>query len=141
VFLRFLDHLAEQRAEAARLGGGLRIYHWAPAEVTAMKRIVAKGAVPGLPTPAELGAMIATEWVDLLTGFRNAVLTGAGNGRKVVATARGFAWDVADPGGDFSMLQHRAAVAGDSAAIDWLRSYNGSDVRATYEVRAWLRSS
>lgn len=141
VFLRFLDHLAEQRAEAERLGGALRIYHWAPAEVTAMKRIVAKGAVPGLPTPAELGAMVAAEWVDLLGAFRNAVLTGAGNGLKVVATALGFAWDVEDPGGDFSMLQHRAAVAGDSAAIDWLRSYNGSDVRATYEVRAWLRSS
>lgn len=141
VFLRFLDHLAERRAEAQRLGGTLRIYHWAPAEVTAMKRIVAKGAVPGLPTPAELGAMVAAEWVDLLTVFRNAVVTGAGNGLKVVATALGFAWDVDDPGGDFSMLQHRAAVAGDAAAIDWLRSYNGSDVRATYEVRAWLRSS
>lgn len=140
VFLRFLDHLAEQRAAAERLGGALRIYHWAPAEVTAMKRIVAKGAVPGLPTPAELSTMVAAEWVDLLTVFRNAVLTGAGNGLKVVATALGFAWDVEDPGGDFSMLQHRAAVAGDPAAIDWLRSYNGSDVRATYEVRAWLRS-
>lgn len=141
VFLRFLDHLAEQRAAAERLGGVLRIYHWAPAEVTAMKRIVAKGAVPGLPTPAELGAMVAAEWVDLATVFKSAVLTGAGNGLKVVATALGFAWDVEDPGGDFSMLQHRAAVAGDLAAIDWLRSYNGSDVRATYEVRAWLRSS
>lgn len=141
VFLRFLDHLAEQRAAAERLGGALRVYHWAPAEVTAMKRIVAKGAVPGLPTPAELAAMVAKEWVDLATVFRNAVLTGSGNGLKVVATALGFAWDVEDPGGDFSMLQHRAAVAGDRAAIDWLRSYNGSDVRATYEVRAWLRTS
>lgn len=141
VFLRFLDHLAEQRAEAERLGGTLRVYHWAPAEVTAMKRTVAKGAVPGLPSPAELGAMVAKEWVDLATVFKNAVLTGSGNGLKVVATAIGFAWDVEDPGGDFSMLQHRAAVGGDAAAIDWLRSYNGSDVRATYEVRAWLRNS
>ena len=141
VFLRFLDQLAERRAEAVRLGGALRIFHWTAAELTAMRRIVAKSALPGLPTSEELAAMIDAEWVDLAAVFKNAVLTGAGNGLKVVATAIGFGWDVDDPGGDLSMLQHARAVAGDQAAIAWLRSYNRSDVLATYEVRRWLRES
>ncbi|MBW8751493.1 MAG: ribonuclease H-like domain-containing protein [Propionibacteriales bacterium] len=139
VFLRMLDHLAERRAEATRLGGELRVYHWTAAELTAMRRIVAKAVVPGLPSAAELEAMIAAEWVDLAVVHRNAVLTGRGNGLKDVATAIGFAWDVDDPGGYFSILQHTAAVAGDPAAVDWLRSYNRSDVLATSEVRRWLR--
>jgi predicted RecB family nuclease len=141
VFLRFLDHLAERREHAARLGGGLRVYHWTAAELTAMRRIVGKAALPGLPGKDELEAMIAAEWIDLAAVFRGAVITGAGNGLKVVATAIGFSWDVDDPGGDFSMLQHAGAVGGDDDAVAWLRSYNRSDVLATYEVRRWLRES
>jgi predicted RecB family nuclease len=141
VFLRLLDHLAERRAEATRLGGSLRVHHWTAAELTAMRRIVGKGALPGLPGKDELETMIAAEWVDLAAVFRGAVITGAGYGLKVVATAIGFRWEVDDPGGDFSMLQHAQAVGGDDDAVAWLRSYNRSDVLATYEVRRWLRES
>ena len=140
VFLAFLDHLAERRAEATERGGRLRVYHWTSAEVAAMRRIVARAAAPGLPAAEDLERMIAAEWVDLAVVFRNAVLTGAGNGLKVVASAIGFTWDVDDPGGDFSMLQHARAVAGDEDAVAWLRSYNRSDVLATAEVRRWLRA-
>jgi predicted RecB family nuclease len=139
VFVRLLDRLATLRDEAARLGGELRVYHWTAAELTAMRRMVRKAAVPGLPTEDDLEAMIAEEWVDLAVVHRSAVLTGRGNGLKEVATAIGFAWDVDDPGGDFSMLQHALAVAGDGAAVDWLRAYNRSDVLATAAVRRWLR--
>jgi predicted RecB family nuclease len=139
VFLRLLEHLAALRAEATRLGGAVRVYHWTAAELTAMRRMVKKAAVPGLPTPDELEEMIAAEWVDLAVVHRNAVLTGRGNGLKDVATAIGFGWDVDDPGGDVSMLQHAAAVTGDAAAVEWLRTYNRSDVLATHEVRRWLR--
>ena len=141
VFLRLLDHLAALRDEAQRRGGELRVHHWTAAELTAMRRIVRKAALPGLPSAEALEAMISTEWVDLATVHRAAVLTGRGNGLKDVATAIGFAWDVEDPGGDFSMLQHVRAVAGDADAIGWLRAYNRSDVLATYEVRRWLRES
>jgi predicted RecB family nuclease len=139
VFLRLLDQLAELRAEAVRLGGELRIYHWTGAELTAMRRIIDKAALPGLPSRAELEATIAAEWVDLAVVHRTTVLTGRGNGLKDVATGIGFAWDVDDPGGDFSMLQHAAAVSGDPSAVGWLRSYNRSDVLATDAVRRWLR--
>jgi predicted RecB family nuclease len=141
VLLRLLEHLAARRAEAVRRGGELRVYHWSPAELTAMRRIVAKAAVPGLPSRAELEAMIAAEWVDLATVFRDTVVTGGSQGLKVVATSIGFAWGVDDPGGDYSMLQHARAVAGDPEAVAWLRAYNRSDVLATREVRRWLRES
>ena len=141
VFAEFLTLLAELRGEAERRGGVLRIHHWTAAELTAMRRIVAKQAVPGLPDRPALEAMIAEEWVDLAAVWRRAVLSGASAGLKVVAGSLGFAWDVEDPGGDYSMLQHAAAVGGDDTAVSWLRSYNRSDVLATYEIRRWLRAS
>lgn len=145
VFLRFLGELAQLRAEAARRGGVLRVYHWTAAELTAMKRIVARQASPGLPTRDELDAMIAAEWVDLAAVHAHSIVTGDSNSIKVVAPAIGFGWTVEDAGGDFSMVQHRLAVSGTpderAAAVAWLRSYNRDDVRATYAVRTWLRQS
>ncbi len=140
VFVRFWAWLTEQRANAAALGGALRIYYWTNAEVTTMKRIVKTAAHPDLPTLDELNAVVASEWVDLAAVWNDHVLTGHGRKLKQVAGSIGFSWDEGDTGGDFSMLQHVAAVAGDQSAIDWLRRYNGDDVRATYEVRAWLRA-
>lgn len=145
VFVRFWDWLAEQRSRAAEAGGVLRIYHWAPAELTAMRTIVKTGADPRLPTAEQIEAVIKAEWIDLFKVWRAQVLTGTDNGLKTVATSIGFTWDVDDAGGDFSMLQHDLAVTGSPAererAIAWLRGYNGSDVRATYEVRRWLRKN
>jgi predicted RecB family nuclease len=143
VFVRFLGELARLREEAVRRGGQLRVYHWTGAELSAMRRIVAKQAIAGLPTRAELDAMIADEWVDLAAVYSAVVVTGSGNSIKVVAPSIGFTWDVDDAGGDFSMVQHSIAVAGPlgdrSSAVDWLRTYNRGDVRATYEIRTWLR--
>jgi hypothetical protein len=143
VFLRFLGELSRLREEAVRRGGDLRVYHWTNAEIVVMRRVVEKQAAPGLPTRAELDAMVSCEWVDLAAVYSGTVVTGAGNSIKVVAPSIGFAWDVDDPGGDFSMVQHGVAVAGSlverAAAVEWLRSYNRGDVRATYEVRTWLR--
>jgi hypothetical protein len=145
VFLRLLDVLAGLRAEAESRGGELRAYHWTVAELSAMRRIVAKQAVPGLPSAQDLEGMIEAEWVDLAGVHERSVITGAGNSIKVVAPSIGFAWDVDDAGGDFSMVQHHVAVSGSpderAAAIAWLRSYNRDDVRATYAIREWLRKS
>jgi predicted RecB family nuclease len=145
VFLRFLGELARLREEAVRRGGQLRVYHWTGAELTAMRRVVGKQALPGLPTRAELDEMITEEWVDLAAVYSAAVVTGSGNSIKVVAPSIGFAWDVDDAGGDFSMVQHGVAVSGSAAeraaAVAWLRAYNGGDVRATYTIRTWLRES
>jgi predicted RecB family nuclease len=45
-----------------------------------------------------------------------------------------------------SLLKYKAATAPDGAAaskkeaIDWLREYNLDDIRATFAVRAYIRS-
>lgn len=135
-----LDRLADLREVAAADGGALRVHHWSPAELTAMRRIVAAGALPGLPTPEELEAMVEAEWVDLHDAWKAAVITGSGSSIKTVAPLVGFTWAVDDPGGDLSMLKYLEAVEGDPGAVDWLRSYNGDDVRATFEIRRWLRA-
>jgi hypothetical protein len=139
VFLAFWRWLGEQRAQAAALGGTVRVYYWTNAEIRTMRTIIATAAHPDLPSINELNTVIAAEWIDLAEVWHNHVLTEHGRKLKQVAGSIGFSWDEGDTGGDFSMLQHQAAVDGDQSAIDWLRRYNGDDVRATYEVRRWLR--
>jgi predicted RecB family nuclease len=58
----------------------------------------------------------------------------------------GFAWKAEDAGGAMSLLKYKAATANDAdektrnEAIEWLREYNLDDIRATFAVRAYLRS-
>jgi predicted RecB family nuclease len=65
---------------------------------------------------------------------------------KALAPVAGFAWKAEDAGGAMSLLKYKAATApdGDAAskkeAIDWLREYNLDDIRATFAVRAYIRS-
>ncbi|RNL65393.1 hypothetical protein EFK50_05405 [Nocardioides marmoriginsengisoli] len=139
VFLRFWTWLAEQRERAAALGGAIRVYYWTNAEIREMRRIVNAAAHPDLPSLDDLNAVIDAEWIDLAVVWDRHVLTGHGRSLKNVGKAIGASWDEGDTGGDFSMLQHGKAVAGDQSAIEWLHRYNGDDVRATYEVRSWLR--
>lgn len=144
VFLQFLDRLSEWRAEARRLCGSLGLFHWSHAELSAMRSIARKSAVPGLPSTEEIEALIREECIDLEGVFKRQVVVGHGTGLKTIAPITGFRWDVDDPGGDISMEYYRKAVSAPvqserDAAIEWLRSYNASDVRATFEIRAWLR--
>ncbi|MCW2785773.1 MAG: hypothetical protein JWP74_2290 [Marmoricola sp.] len=145
IFVRFWTWLAEQRTIAESLGGVIRVYHWTAAELTAMRTIIRRAALPTLPTAAELEASIKAEWVDLVKVWDAHVLTGHGKGLKPVANSIGFTWPDDDAGGDFSMLQHKLAVEGtaeESAnAISWLRAYNSHDVAATLAVRSWLREN
>jgi predicted RecB family nuclease len=65
---------------------------------------------------------------------------------KSLAPVAGFAWKAQDAGGAMSLLKYKAATANDvdektrNEAIEWLREYNLDDIRATFAVRAYLRS-
>jgi predicted RecB family nuclease len=65
---------------------------------------------------------------------------------KSLAPVAGFVWKAQDAGGAMSLLKYKAATANDAdektrnEAIEWLREYNLDDIRATFAVRAYLRS-
>jgi len=88
--------------------------------------------------------LASDQWVDLLEEFRTQLITGLGNGLKVVAGLAGFSWRDSDPNGEDSMAWYAAAVGdGDPAVIAAARArllaYNEDDVRATAAVRSWMR--
>lgn len=148
VFLQFWPWFQRQRAEAQSSGRSLIAYCWSRAAEAGALRLGALAAEaaghPGLV--AEVDDFLGSpDLVDLLVVFREQVVTGQGNGLKVVAPLAGFEWRDEDPGGEMSMLWHHEAVAAPespegAAARRRLLQYNEDDVRATAAIRAWMRS-
>jgi predicted RecB family nuclease len=139
-FVAFWTWLAELRRGCAERGLSLRVYHWSAAE-----RRWLREAARNVGIGDEVDAVVSSqEWVDLLPVFRSQVITGYGNGLKVIAPMLGFAWDDDDPSGTSSMLWWQEAVDPQRSADERERvrqrllAYNADDVRATLHVREWL---
>ena len=142
-FEEFWSWLLDVRAGARRRGLTFRAYCYnASAENTYLKKLGL-----GLGRFDEVMEFIQSEeWVDLLRTVDGQLITGAGSGLKTIAPLTGFKWDVADPGGGFSMVQYDVAshledTAERSAARNWLLTYNRGDVEATLAIRDWLECS
>jgi len=137
LFTKFWAWLTDMRTAAAEDGLSLRAYCYnASAENTQLRRLA---TACGLS--AEVAAFInSAEWVDLYRVFTSQLITGGSAALKTTAALAGFAWEVADPGGDEAMLRHDQAVGpkGDPAARAWLVAYNKNDTEATRALRGWL---
>jgi predicted RecB family nuclease len=136
---RCLTWLQETAAEAEERGRSMLVFHYAPAERTQARRILAAAdwTVPAGPADPD-------SWVDLLPHVRASVDSRYGHGLKVVAHhGTGFEWRDTDPGGLQSQDWYEQAVHGDpavrEAATARLLAYNEDDVRASLAVRRWLR--
>ncbi|MEO6989215.1 MAG: TM0106 family RecB-like putative nuclease [Aquihabitans sp.] len=149
VFAAFWSWLTAARQSAQQQGQTIAIYCWfATAESTALRRGAAAAAdLLGLTSaPAEVEELIADDsFVDLFAVFAQQVVTGHGNGLKVVAPMAGFQWRDSDPGGAESMIWHHEAVTGtdrDQQVHNQQRllAYNEDDVRATAAIREWMSS-
>lgn len=120
-----------------------RVYHYSAYERDQIERLARALRHPVL----EWAAGYAREhFVDLFPIMREHFFGTDGLGLKVVASAgSGFAWRDPDPGGLNSMRWFSDAVGAATAAErDGARNrvleYNEDDVRATWQLRAWLRS-
>jgi predicted RecB family nuclease len=135
LFAEFWAWLSELRAGVAAAGLTFRGYCYnASAENAQLRRIAADRGLAD-----EVAAFIGSdEWVDLYRVFDSQIVTGRPIGLKHVAPLAGFSWQVADPGGDESMVRYDAAAAGDQRAREWLLTYNKNDTQATLALREWL---
>jgi predicted RecB family nuclease len=135
LFAEFWAWLSELRAGVAAAGLTFRGYCYnASAENAQLRRIAADRGLAD-----EVAAFIGSEeWVDLYRVFDSQIVTGRPIGLKHVAPLAGFSWQVADPGGDESMVRYDAAAAGDQLAREWLLTYNKNDTQATLALREWL---
>jgi predicted RecB family nuclease len=135
LFAEFWAWLNAQRAATEAAGLRLRAYCYnAAAENSQFRRIAAR-----LGLAEEIADFTRSgQWVDMYRVFSRQMITGHASGLKQVASLAGFSWEVADPGGDESIVRYDAAAAGDVQARDWLIAYNRNDTQATLALREWL---
>jgi predicted RecB family nuclease len=136
-FWRWLGGL---RATVAGAGLTFRGYCYnAAAENSQLRRIAAVTGLAG-----EVAAFIGSDqWVDLYRVFDSQLITGHSASLKAVAPLADFSWEVAEPGGEESMVRYDLATGtrGDQTARDWLLAYNRNDTEATLALREWLQQA
>lgn len=142
LFARFFGWLAETVGAARAAGRTVGCYcFWEHAERAQMRRAMDAG-VDGLPTEADLRAVLLDPLVDVHRLVTDQIQTAGPAGLKVVASAAGFSWRDDTPSGEASMAWYEAARGGDpavtKAAVGRILAYNEDDCLATRALRAWL---
>jgi predicted RecB family nuclease len=139
--------LEREVATAEAAGKTIGIFHYSHHEKTWWKNFARRHAgKTGVPTEADVEEFMAKYFVDLRPFAEKISFPTMSYSIKALAPVAGFAWKAEDAGGTMSLLKYKAATApdGDAAskreAIDWLREYNLDDIRATFAVRAYIRS-
>jgi predicted RecB family nuclease len=141
---KLLEWLRREYREAGAGGRTVRVYHYSHPEPSRLRAVAKSPVWVGLASPEEVDELIDATFVDLCTVMRDNFLAVDGLGLKNVAVAgAGFHWRDDDPGGLQSQQWLIDARAGSTAerdgAIGRILAYNEDDVRATSELRRWLR--
>ena len=139
-----LDWLTERWA----LHPGMHVYHYAPYETTALKRLVGQHAT----REAELDQLLRHEvFVDLYAVVRQGVRISKGS--YSIKKLEEFYWGHTRPSGGSgvadglsSVVEYERWVAGrddgapDQTILDDIRRYNREDVRSTLGLHDWLEA-
>ncbi|MCU1538786.1 MAG: putative RecB family nuclease, partial [Humibacillus sp.] len=141
---RLLDWLTERWASHP----GMHVYHYAPYEITALKRLVGQHAT----REAELDQLLRHEvFVDLYAVVRQGVRISKDS--YSIKKLEEFYWGRTRPSGDesggvadglSSVVEYERWLAGrddgqpDQSILDAIRSYNRDDVRSTLALHDWL---
>lgn len=134
--ITWLDHLLTERPT-------MKVYHYSDYEVVHMMRLARRSGDPELVAAAN---RVKRCFVDMFVMVKQHFFGTNGLGLKVVArSGAGFEWRDDDPGGLNSQRWFSDAVHGPdeltrSQARRRVLEYNEDDVRATHQLREWLRS-
>ncbi|WP_420174475.1 TM0106 family RecB-like putative nuclease [Luteococcus sp. OSA5] len=134
--ITWLDRVLTERPDA-------HVYHYSDYEVVHLLRLARRCGQPEVLAAAN---RVRDHFVDLFTLVKGHFFGTNGLGLKVVArSGPGFEWRDDDPGGLNSQRWFRDAVTGAdeltrSEATTRVLEYNEDDVRATHQLRAWLRT-
>ncbi|MGO4956258.1 TM0106 family RecB-like putative nuclease [Luteococcus sp. Sow4_B9] len=134
--ITWLDRLVTERPDT-------RVYHYSDYEVVHLMRLARRSGKPDVLAAAH---RVRSHFVDLFSLVKGHFFGTNGLGLKVVArSGPGFEWRDDDPGGLNSQRWFRDAVHGPdeltrSEATTRVLEYNEDDVRATHQLRAWLRT-
>ena len=128
--------------ELATTSTSVRVYHYSAYEPHVVATLAERTRDPLLQWAAEFAG---GHFVDLYDTVKAHYFGVGGLGLKLIATHAGFRWRDDDPGGLnsqrwFADAVHHPDEAARAAARTRVLEYNEDDVRATSELRAWLRS-
>jgi uncharacterized protein len=129
----FIDFVRDRRSRFP----GMHVYHYAPYEPSALKRLVGRYAT----REDELDDLLRGEvFVDLYTVVRQGIrISQPGYSIKQLEPFYGFTRATNTRAGDDSILQFEAWLAsGDDAILDDIRRYNEDDCVSTHLLREWL---
>ena len=148
VLLNMWQLLETEVAKAESSKQTIGIFHYSPHEKTWWKNFARRHAgKPGVPTEADAEAFMAKYFVDLWPYAKKISFPTMSYSIKDLAPVAGFQWKAQDAGGAMSLLKYKAATANDvdentkNEAIEWLREYNLDDIRATFAVREYIRTT
>lgn len=133
--IHWLDRVLAERPDCL-------VYHYSDYEVVHLMRLSKRTGDPELVAAAN---RVREHFVDMFTLMKGQFFGTNGLGLKVVArSGPGFEWRDEDPGGLNSQKWFRDAVSGPdeltrTEATTRVLEYNEDDVRATHQLRAWLR--
>jgi uncharacterized protein len=116
----------------------MRVYHYAPYEMTALKRLVARYGI----YENELDKMLREGlFVDLYRVVKNSLIIGQPSYsiKKVELMYRGGRATEIGLGGDAVVAYQQWTELGDQKTLDDIKLYNKDDCDSTYELAEWLR--
>lgn len=132
-FEAFVDSVVARRERSP----DLHVYHYAPYEVTALKRLMGKYNSRGEIIDDLLRA---GTFVDLYAVVRQSVfISQPSYSIKKVEALYGFTRNTVTKGGDDSIVMFESWLDdGNQATLDDIQKYNDDDCRSTFELREWL---
>jgi uncharacterized protein len=134
---RMVADLVDRLIDAWRRDPGMHVYHYAPYEVTALKRLTGRYGV----REAELDQLLRAErFIDLYPVVRQSMrISKESYSIKKVEAFYGREHDGAVADAMSSVLAYeRWIVDRDQAVLDSIEAYNKDDVDSTRELHAWL---
>ena len=132
-FEQLIDLISARRVEHP----GMHVYHYSPAEPSALRRLAAHPS----DREAEVDDLLRAEvFVDLYAVIRQALVVGAtGYGLKITEKLAGFTRSAETGSGADAVVEYeRWRMNGEQALLDDIAHYNEEDCRATLVLRDWL---